>query len=65
MPASPSNPQDTQAAVAFLIIFAACLCAVYWRIALRVILIAAIALAIYGTIVGVDGVSSLVSAHHR
>jgi hypothetical protein len=64
MPVPPSNPQETQAAVAVLILITACLCAVYWRTALRVILIAVIALAVYGTVVGVDGVSALVHAHH-
>jgi hypothetical protein len=48
-----------------VVILAACFCAVYWRTALRVILIAAIALAVYGAIIGIDGLSSLLSAHHR
>jgi len=65
MPVPTSNPQDTQAVIAVVIAIAACLGAVYWRTALRVILIAAIALAVYGTVVGIDGVTSLISAHHR
>jgi hypothetical protein len=64
MPVPPSSPQETQAAVAVVIVVVATVCAVYWRIALRIILIAAIALAAYGTVVGVDGVSSLMTAHH-
>jgi hypothetical protein len=63
MPVPPSNLQDTQAVIAALI--AACLCAAYWRIALRVILIAVIALAICGAAVGFDGVTSLLAQHHR
>jgi len=65
MPVPPSNPQETQAVVAVLIIVGACICAVYWRTALRVMLIAAIALAVYGSVVGIDAVTSLMAAHHR
>jgi hypothetical protein len=63
MPVPPSNPQDTQAAIAILI--AACLCVTYWRTALRVIIIVVIALAIYGAVMGIDGVTSLTAQHHR
>jgi hypothetical protein len=63
MPIPPSNPQDTQAAIAVLI--AAFLCVIYWRTALRVILIVVIALAIYGAVIGIDGVTSLIAQHHR
>jgi hypothetical protein len=63
MPVPPSNPQDTQAAIAVLI--AACLCVIYWRMALRVILIVVIALAIYGAVIGIHGVTSLMAQHHR
>jgi hypothetical protein len=62
MSVPPSNPQDTQAVIAILILVGAGLCAVYWRTALRVIVIGAIALVVYGTITGVDTVSSLL--HH-
>ena len=44
---------------------AACICVVYWRTALRVILIAVLALAVYGAVVGIHGVSSLMAAHHH
>jgi hypothetical protein len=65
MPVPPSSPQDSQAAIAIVIAIAACISVAYWRIALRVILIAVIALAVYGTVVGIHGVSSLIAAHHR
>jgi hypothetical protein len=38
-----------------VITFLACLCVVYWRTALRVIVIALVALVIYGTITGLHG----------
>jgi hypothetical protein len=65
MPIPSSNPQDTQAAVAVLALIAAGVCVVYWRTALRVILIVVLALAVYGAFVGIHGVSSLMAAHHN
>ena len=65
MPVPSSNPQDTQAAIAVLIAIAACLCVAYWRMALRVILVVLIALAIYGAVAGVEGVTSFMASHHR
>jgi uncharacterized membrane protein YdbT with pleckstrin-like domain len=65
MPVPPSNPQDTQAAIAVLIAIAACLCVAYWRMALRVILVVLIALAIYGAVTGIEGVTSFMASHHR
>jgi hypothetical protein len=65
MSVPPSNPQDTQAVIAVLLVITACLCVVYWRTALRVIVIGAIALAIYGTVVGVDAMTSLLASHRH
>jgi hypothetical protein len=65
MPIPPSNPQDTQAAIAVLIAIAASLCVAYWRTVLRLILIVVIALVIYGAVAGIDGVTSLMAQHHR
>jgi hypothetical protein len=65
MPVSPPNPQNTQAVIAVLVVIAAGFCVVYWRTALRVILILVLALAVYGALVGFHGVSSLVTAHHH
>lgn len=65
MPVPSSNPQDTQAAIAVLCAIAAGFCVAYWRITLRVILIVVLALAVYGAVVGVHGVSSLIAAHHH
>jgi hypothetical protein len=65
MPIPPANPQDTQAAIAVLAAIAAGFCVAYWRTVLRVILIALLALAVYGAIVGIHSVSSLMAAHHH
>jgi hypothetical protein len=65
VPVPPSNPQNTQAVIVVLIALTACLCVAYWRTALRVILVILIALAIYGAVVGIEGVTSLVASHHR
>jgi hypothetical protein len=65
MPVPVSDPQGTQAAIGFLVILAAVLCVVYWRIALRVLLVAAIALIVIGTIIGSHDLSSVMSVHHR
>ena len=65
MPVPPASPQDTQAAITVLAVIAAGFCVLYWRTALRVILVLVIALAVYGAIVGIHGVSSLMAAHHH
>lgn len=65
MPVPPSNPQDTQAAIAVLVAIATGFCVIYWRTALRVMLIVVLALAVYGAGVGIHGVSSLMAAHHH
>jgi hypothetical protein len=65
MPVPPSNPPNPQAAIAIVIAVAAFISVVYWRIAIRVILVAVIALAVYGAVIGLHGMSSLLSAHHR
>lgn len=63
MPVPPSNPQDIQTAIAVLV--AACLCVAYWRITLRLIVIVAIALAIFGAVIGIHGVTSVLVQHRR
>ncbi|MGH3291389.1 MAG: hypothetical protein ACRDP7_06260 [Trebonia sp.] len=65
MPVPPTSPQDTQAAIAVLAVIVAGFCVVYWRTVLRVILIAVLALAVYGAVVGIHGVSSLMAEHHH
>ena len=65
MPVPPTNPQDAQAAIVVLAAITASLCVAYWRTALRVILIALLALAVYGAVVGIHSVSSLMAAHHH
>jgi hypothetical protein len=56
---------DTQAAIAVLIAITACLCVAYWRMALRIVLIVVIALAVFGAVADIDGVTSLMAQHHR
>jgi hypothetical protein len=54
MPVPSNQPQDTQT-ILVVVIFLACLCVVYWRTLLRVIVVALVALAIYGAITGLHG----------
>lgn len=54
MPVPSNQPQDIQT-IMVVVIFLACLCVVYWRTALRVIVVALVALAIYGAITGLHG----------
>jgi hypothetical protein len=65
MPVPPSNPQGTQAVLVVLIGIAAWLCVAYWRNTLRIIFAVLIALAIYGAVVGIEGMTSLMATHHR
>lgn len=65
MSVPPGNPQDTQAVIAVLVAIGAGLCVVYWRTALRVILIMVLVLAVYGAFASLHGVSSLVYAHQH
>ncbi|MCW2893311.1 MAG: hypothetical protein JWO75_2800 [Actinomycetia bacterium] len=65
MPVPPTTPQDTQAAIAVFIAIAAGFCVAYWRIAVRLILIVVLALAVYGAVAGIHGVSSLMATHHH
>jgi hypothetical protein len=64
MPVPTSNPQDTQALIAVVIILGSVICVRYWRTMLLMVVIAAIGLAVYGTIVGVDVVTSVI-VHHK
>jgi hypothetical protein len=65
MPVPPSNTEDTQAIIGILIAIAAYLLVTHWRTTLRVILVVAIALAMYGAVVGIDGATSLMTPHHQ
>jgi hypothetical protein len=64
MPAPSNNPQDTAVAIALFIAFAACLCAVYWRTTLKVLMIAALAFAVFSAAFCIDTVISALAAHH-
>lgn len=54
MPVPSNQPQGTQMTLV-VITFLACLCVVYWRTALWVIVVALVAPAIYGAITGLHG----------
>ncbi|HUN37840.1 MAG TPA: hypothetical protein VMU95_38105 [Trebonia sp.] len=59
-----SHSQDTLTAIAVLAMVAAVVAVAYWRTVLRVILIAAIALAVYGAITVLYGLASVMGSHH-
>jgi hypothetical protein len=64
MPPMPTgNPHDAQAAIAVLIAISTCFCVTYWRTVVRVLIIAAIALAVFGTVIAIEGVRSLMEPH--
>lgn len=46
----PSTPQDSQAAIIVLILIVTTLGVIYWRLAIRLLVIAVIVLAVYGAI---------------
>ena len=48
------QPQDIQAIAVFAVLIGS-LCVIYWRNALRIFLIALIALAIYGAVLAIHG----------
>lgn len=63
MAVSPSNAQDTLTVIAVLIGVVACICVAYWRTALKVILIMAVALAVFGVVAVIYGLAWLMAAH--
>lgn len=65
MPVPPSDPQATQAVITVLAVIVAGWCVVYWRTALRVILILVLVLAVYGAVIGIHAVSSLMTTQHH
>ncbi|MGH3278655.1 MAG: hypothetical protein ACRDNW_05890 [Trebonia sp.] len=65
MPIPPSTPQDTQAAIAVLVAIIIGWSVFNWRIALKVALIVALILIVYGVIVGYHDASSLLATHHH
>jgi hypothetical protein len=59
-----TNLQDSLTAIAVLVIIGAILCVVYWRTALRVLLVGAIAVAVYGVVVVLYGLAWLATRLH-
>jgi hypothetical protein len=54
MPIQPPQPADNQTVIVVVLIIAS-LCAIYWRLALRMIAIILVAVAVLGTIAGLHG----------
>jgi hypothetical protein len=54
MPTAPGPPHDFQS-IGLLVTLVAALCVIYWRIAIRLVAIAVIALTIYGAVLLVEG----------
>ncbi len=65
MSVSSSTPQDTQAAIAVVVVLLAGWSVVYWRTALKVALIVVLALVAYAVIIGFHEASSLLATHHH
>ncbi len=65
MSVSSSTPQDTQAAIAVVVVLLAGWSVVYWRTALKVALIVVLALVAYAVITGFHEASSLLATHHH
>ena len=59
------NPQDTRAAVAAILIVTVSWAVFYWRTALRVLLVAAVALVFYTAFTGLSSATSLLSTLHH
>jgi hypothetical protein len=54
MPPAPGPPHDPHS-IGLLITAVVALCVIYWRIAIRLVVIAVIALTIYGAVLLVEG----------
>lgn len=65
MAVPPSTPQDTQAAIAVVVVVLIGWSVVYWRTALKVALIVVLALVAYAVITGFHEASSLLATHHH
>ena len=65
MPLPPTTPQDTQAAIAVLVAIGVAWSVTYWRIALKVMLIVALILIIYGAAIGFHSASALLATTHH
>ena len=65
MPLPPSNPQDTQAAIAVAVAVIAAWAVFYWRTALKVAVLVILAVIAYGVIAGLLDASSLLAAHRH
>jgi hypothetical protein len=63
MSVPPSTPQDTQAAIAVIIIIVAAWSVFYWRTAVRVAIVVLLVLVFYGVVTGMHGVASALTHH--
>ncbi len=65
MPLPPSNPQDTQAAIAAAVVVIAAWAVFYWRTALKVAVLVILAVIAYGVTAGFLDALSLLATHHH
>lgn len=65
MPLPPTTPQDTQAAIAVLVVIVAAWSVTYWRTALKVILIVVLILIVFGVVIGFHSASVLLATQHH
>jgi hypothetical protein len=59
-----SQPQDTLTVIAVLVMISSVFAVTHWRTVLRVILVMIVALAAYGAITIIYGLTSVMAAHH-
>ncbi|HTR95921.1 MAG TPA: hypothetical protein VMI73_29665 [Trebonia sp.] len=62
MPVPSSNPNDTLAAIAVLVVIFAGICVIYWRIVVQVLIVALISLALFSVVMSIMGAIYL--THH-
>jgi hypothetical protein len=62
MPVPTSSPHDTLTVIAVLVVIFAWICVIYWRVALQVLIVAFVAVALFGAVMSIEGAIFLV--HH-
>lgn len=64
MPIQSTQPQDTLAVIAIVVVVTTLVSAAHWRAALRVLLALTVALAVLGGIVILYSLFTVMAAHH-
>ena len=65
MPVPSSNPNDTLAAIAVLVVIFAGICVIYWRIVVQVLIVALISLALFSVVMTIMGAIYLINHLHH